>query len=86
MYSIAISEKLDKILLKIKQTKHRKIIWNKIEEITVNPYHYKPLRAEMKGQRRVHLNNHFVLTFTIDEENKKVLFLDYEHHDKAYYS
>jgi len=48
-----------------------------------NPYHYKPLRGDMKGSRRVHIG-HFVLIYEILEEEKKVRFLDFDHHDNVY--
>ncbi len=48
----------------------------KIEDIVENPHHYKPLRYDLKGRRRVHIEKSFVLTFRIDEDEKKVTFLD----------
>ena len=56
----------------------------KIEEITENPQHYKPLKHDLKGRRRVHIEKSFVLVFQIDEDEKKVTFLDLCHHDKVY--
>lgn len=55
----------------------------KINEILENPHHFKPLKGDMKGSRRVHFG-HFVMTFEIDEERKVVRFLDYDHHDNIY--
>lgn len=54
----------------------------KIEEIVIDPEHYKPLRYDMKNIRRVHIAKSFVLTFKI--EGGAVRFLDLEHHDKVY--
>lgn len=31
----------------------KKILKNKINEIIKNPFHYKPLRYDLKGERRV---------------------------------
>lgn len=62
----------------------RKIINNKINEIILNPYHYKPLKYSLKGERRVHIKNNYVLKFTIDEQNRKVNFIFFGHHDNAY--
>ena len=56
----------------------------KIEDIVENPYHYKPLRYDLKGRRRVHIEKSFVLTFRIDEKERTVTFLDLCHHDKVY--
>ncbi len=82
-YSAAYSELILKIFDKMaKKEKRQLIVINeKINEILANPYHFKPLRGDMKGSRRVHFG-HFVMTFEIDEENKIVRFLDYDHHNK----
>ncbi|MBI4980077.1 type II toxin-antitoxin system mRNA interferase toxin, RelE/StbE family [Candidatus Woesearchaeota archaeon] len=60
------------------------IIHKKVNEILENPHHYKPLRGDMHGAFRVHIQKSFVLTFEIDESNKVVKLLDYEHHDNVY--
>ena len=62
----------------------RKIINNKINEIIINPHHYKPLRNELAGERRVHILKNQVFKFTIDEQNKMVIFIFFGHHDDAY--
>ena len=62
----------------------RKIIRNKINEIILNPYRYKPLRYSLKGERRVHIMKNFVLRFEIDERHRRIIFLAFKHHDKAY--
>lgn len=56
----------------------------KMREIVNNPPHYKPLKYELKGERRVHIMKSFVLKFEIDENKKAVRFLVFEHHDRAY--
>ncbi|MFH1151959.1 MAG: type II toxin-antitoxin system mRNA interferase toxin, RelE/StbE family [Nanoarchaeota archaeon] len=61
-----------------------KILFRKINEIIQNPHHYKPLRHNLAGERRVHILKSFVLSFRIDETNKTVIFLKFGHHDKAY--
>ncbi len=58
-------------------------IRKKIQEIIEHPAHYKPLKYGMKSIRRVHLDP-FVLTFTVDEEEQHVEFLDFGHHDEIY--
>ena len=55
----------------------------KVLEIVKNPTVYKELSNKMAGLRRVHIG-HFVLIFYVDEPNKIVKMLDYEHHDYAY--
>lgn len=86
MYDLAISEELDKKFLKLsnKDKKQLDIINKKVEQIRENPYHFKPLRGDMKGSRRVHIDKSFVLTYEIDEDNKIVRLLDYDHHDNIY--
>ena len=62
----------------------RRILENKITEISLNPIHYKPLSNVLKGERRVHILKSFVLRFIIDEPRKTVIFISFEHHDTAY--
>ncbi|MBI2671754.1 type II toxin-antitoxin system mRNA interferase toxin, RelE/StbE family [Candidatus Woesearchaeota archaeon] len=85
-YILNIPEHLDKIFLKLskKDKKQLEIIHKKIKEILENPHHYKPLRGDMHGTLRVHIDKSFVLTFEIDEQNKIVRLLDYDHQDNIY--
>ena len=62
----------------------KKVLENKIREIILNPAHYKPLRHDLKGERRVHILKSFILKFEIDETRKTVIFLAFSHHDRAY--
>ena len=85
-YSYSIEKKL-KTTLKKTYKKDKKLydaVMKKIEEIIENPRHYKPLRHDLKGLRRVHLEKSFVLVFEIDEEKKVTRFLDWGHHDEIY--
>ena len=86
MYSIDIKPELDRILRKLakKNRKQHKIIMKKIEEIIENPHRYKNLRYPLQDWKRVHIDSHFVLTFSIDEENETVIFEDFDHHDNIY--
>lgn len=61
-----------------------KVLRRKINEIILNPTHYKPLRYDLAGERRVHILKSFVLKFKIDETNKTLIFLSFCHHDQAY--
>lgn len=45
--------------------------------------HYKNLKFNLKNYKRVHVNNCYVIIF-YDDINKKVYFIDYDHHDKIY--
>lgn len=86
MYSTEFSKELTRKLEKIQ--KKNKVIFDvvidKIREIKENPEHYKPLRYDMKGYRRVHITKSFVLIFRIDYIDNKLIFEDFDHHDKMY--
>lgn len=60
------------------------IIEKKINEVIQNPYHYKNLRKPLSHLKRVHIDKSFVLLFSVDENNKKVIFEEYDHHDRIY--
>lgn len=85
-YILDISEEFDKKLAKLKKKdkKQFEIVLKKSDQILENPYHFKPLRGDMHGARRVHVGKSFVMTYEIDEKNNVVRLLDYEHHDKVY--
>jgi mRNA interferase RelE/StbE/toxin YoeB len=85
-YKLAISIEADKKFKKLKKKakKRLQIINKKVQEILQNPHHFKPLRGDMKGARRVHINKSFVLVYEIDEKKKLVKILDCDHHDKIY--
>ena len=55
----------------------------KMVEILENPDHHKPLSNILKGKRRAHVGS-FVIMYRMDEEGKKVVFLEFDHHDKVY--
>ncbi len=85
-YALDISEHCDRIFRKLakKDMKKLEIINDKIDEILENPQHFKPLRGDMHGSRRVHIDSSFVLIYEIDEKVKVVRVLDFGHHDKVY--
>ena len=85
-YNLKISKELDKKLAKLakKDKQQIKAIGKKVQQILKNPYHFKPLRGDMKGSRRVHILKSFVLVYEIDEEKGEVRLLDYGHHDEVY--
>jgi YafQ family addiction module toxin component len=62
----------------------RKVLEKKMSEIIKNPYHYKPLKYELAGERRVHILKSFVLKFEINEAQKRICFIMFEHHDNVY--
>ena len=62
----------------------REALENKMNEIVQNPQHYKPLKYDLAGGRRVHIMKSFVLKFEIHEAAKTVEFIAFDHHDDAY--
>lgn len=85
-YSYELSRHLSRDLEKIqKKDKERfEILLNKMREILDDPHRFKPLRHDMKGLRRVHIDKSFVLVFEIIEPENKVIFWDFAHHDDVY--
>ena len=86
MYSLDIRPELLKKLTKLrkKNRKQAEIIMKKADEIVLNPHRYKNLQASLNHWKRVHIDKHFVLAFSINEENKEVILEDYDHHDNIY--
>ncbi len=86
MYSLSISPNLDKIFDKLakRNPKQLEILFKKVDGVLQNPHRYKNLRAPLNNWKRVHIDAHFVLTYSVDEVNKKVVLEDYGHHDKIY--
>jgi len=86
MYSLKIKEELDKTFSKLakKDTTKLQIINKKIKEILKNPQRSKNLKAPLNNWKRVHIDSHFVLTFSVDETTKIITLEDYDHHDNIY--
>ncbi len=90
MFDFDISDELKIILRKLvhKDKKKVEIINKKIKEIINNDYegidHYKNLRHDLKHLKRVHIDKHFVLTFSVNKEKNFILFVDFDHHDNVY--
>ncbi len=85
-YTASYGEDLTRKLAKIRK-KYRKmydVIMKKVDEILYVPEHYKPLRHDLHGYRRVHIMGPFVLVFKVDEATQTVSFVDFDHHDKIY--
>jgi len=86
MYNIEIKPSCQRDIEKLckKNPILREALEKKMQEIIENPYHYKPLKYDLAGQRRVHIMESFVLKFEIDEQNKVVRFVFFGRHDEAY--
>ena len=86
MYNLEIKPSCKKDIEKLckKNPVLRGALEKKMNEILLNPQHYKPLKYELAGERRVHIMKNFVLKFEFDEMNKIVAFIFFGHHDEAY--
>ena len=86
MYNLEIKPSCQKDIEKLckKNPLLRKILENKMKEILQNPQHYKPLKYDLAGERRVHIMKNFVLKFEIHELRQAVEFSFLGHHDEAY--
>ena len=85
-YSMLVSDECEKNIEKLckKNNSMREALKNKMNEIIENSNHYKPLKHDLAGERRVHIMKSFVLKFEIDENKKIVEFIFFGHHDEAY--
>lgn len=86
MYSLEIDEDLLKKLDKLskKNKKQVEIILKKADEIVKDPHRYKNLRSPLNMWKRVHIDKHFVLAFSVNEKKKIVTLEDLDHHDNIY--
>jgi len=84
--SLEIAEDVDKIFLKLKKKdpKQFSIINSKIDQILKMPEHFKPLRGDLSGSRRVHAGKSFVLIYDYNKKENIVRILHYGHHDEVY--
>ena len=84
MYKLDTSDECKKIFAKLakKNPEQMQIVRSKIFQILEDPLRFKPLRGNMKGSRRVHIDSHFVLVYEIDGDIVRVL--DYDNHNYIY--
>lgn len=85
-YSLETRGHVDRIFEKIakKDPTQEEAVKKKIRQILEDPHRFKPLRKPMQGKRRVHAFGPFVLVYSIQEKEKKVIIEDYDHHDNIY--
>jgi len=90
MFSFDLTDELKiKIRKLLKRDKKKVEIINKKIQAIINSTpetidHYKNLRYEQSDRKRVHIDDHFVLTFKVDKTENHILFLDFDHHDNIY--
>ncbi|MDP2767889.1 MAG: type II toxin-antitoxin system RelE/ParE family toxin [Candidatus Methanoperedens sp.] len=84
-FNLILPESFKKIIKKLEK-KDRELyarLEEKMIDVGNNPYIGKPLRNVLKNRWRIHFGS-FVLIYRINEEEKEVRFLDFDHHDKIY--
>lgn len=86
MYNLEIKPSCQRDIEKLckKNPVLREALEKKMNEILENPQHYKPLKYDLAGEKRVHIMKSFVLKFEVDETNKTVTFIFFGHHDEAF--
>lgn len=86
MYRLAVKESLDRKFKKLKKKDREMLVLidRKVQVILDNPHRFKPLKKPLQNKRRVHVGGSFVLIYEINEEDKIVTLLDFEHHDNIY--
>jgi len=86
MYNLKVRDELDRKLKKLqrKNIKQLQIIAKKTTEIRHNPHRYKNLRKPLQHWKRVHIDKHFVLTYSVNEKTKTITLEDFDHHDNIY--
>ena len=74
MYDILFSPTFLKIVKNIKKKNKQQyeMIVNKAQEICINPNRYKNLKYPLNNLKRIHIDEHFVLLFSVDEASKTV--------------
>ena len=84
-YTIQLDATLETTLQKLKKkdsSLYKRVV-HKIIEVSENPEMGKPLRNVLRSRWRVHIGS-FVLVYTVSQDNKMVIFIAFEHHDKIY--
>lgn len=88
MRKFSIEASLQKTLTKLfkKDRQTYDILMRKMEEILtcLDVSHYKNLRKPLQHLKRVHIRGPFVLTFKYMENEDKIVFYDFDHHDNIY--
>ncbi|WP_292379210.1 type II toxin-antitoxin system RelE family toxin [Methanosarcina sp. UBA289] len=86
MYKLLIKGKLSKELRKLNKKNHIlfEAVFKKVDEICINPQHYKNLNYPLNKYKRVHIDSNFVLCFSVDEKEQTVTLVKLAHHKEAY--
>lgn len=81
-YTDGVEDRIRKACSKNRELE--KALSRKIASILENPEHFKPLKYELAGKRRVHIMKSFVLTYRANIHEGIVEIIDFGHHDEAY--
>ena len=86
MYKLGIKKNLDKKFKKLKKKDKEmlELINKKVQEILNNPHRFKSLKKPLQNKKRVHIGGAFVLIYEVNEEEKIVTLIDFDHHDNIY--
>jgi len=86
VYKFAIKKNLDGKFKKLKKKNREMLVLvdSKVQEILDNPYRFKSLRKPLQNKRRVHIGGSFVLIYEVNEDEKIITLLDFDHHDNIY--
>ncbi|MCK4297135.1 MAG: type II toxin-antitoxin system mRNA interferase toxin, RelE/StbE family [Candidatus Marinimicrobia bacterium] len=86
MYKLAIKKSLDKKFKKLKKKDREmlELIDKKVQEILDNPSRFKSLKKPLQNKKRVHIGGSFVLIYEVNENEKIVTLIDFDHHDNIY--
>ncbi len=87
MYAYEIIPSLQKVLNKLSKKNNALFeqVLKKISEVinSGDVEHYKNLRYDMKCEKRI-LIGHLALVFQFIRSENKIIFTDFDHHDKVY--
>jgi YafQ family addiction module toxin component len=86
MYDLIFSPAFARTAKKLKKKNRQQyeLIRKKAAELVINPNRYKKLNYPYNNLKRVHIDTHFILLFSVDEEAKTVKLEEFVHHDDAY--
>ena len=86
MYQLAIKEGLDKKFKRLQRKNKEllRLIDRKVQDILADPCRFKSLKKPLQNRRRVHVGGSFVLVYEVNEQDKLVTLLDFDHHDSIY--
>ena len=78
MYDLEMRKSVEKIFFKLikKNPKQMDIIDKKIQEILIDPEHFKNLRKPLRHLKRVHVDKSFVLIFSVDTSKNLIIIED----------